>query len=521
MKKLLALILAASLALLAGCGSVTYFEDKVPEKTAIRVGLAEDPATLDPACAASPNDLSLVSHLFEGLTAKNAEGEVVPAAAEGWELTRTKDAAKRPVYTFTIRKDACWSDGTPLKAEDFVYAWTRVISGEAECPYAYLFDVILGADSYDSQKPDRMGLEAAENGKLVITLEGDCAYFPVLLSLPAFFPVREDVVSQNAEGWFLDPAALMGNGAYTLTEWVRDDHMTLTKNERFHASQEIKGNTLKFVIRSGEELLKAASDGTLQAALAPVPGGKTTEWEDGSVYYFALNHAKIKDEAVRRALSLSLDREAVLVAAGGEGITAALRAKDRFFAGEPLAAYDLEAAKAALAEGEDVPKSLTLLTCILTEEENDVNVRIAKAAAEQWEAVLGIEVKVLAKPYDEFLKLREEGNYDIVRAGMVMDFDDPAAVLELFEGRSAANFPNYLSEEYDQLLEKSRSEEPGKERDELLQKAEELLLKEDVAAIVLGGGMTTLYSHETLQGVTANSLGIWSFAGAYYAAPNA
>ena len=345
MKKFLALLLAAALMLTAGCGSVTYFEKEVTDEETVRIGLTEEPAVLDPALCNTPRDMTLVSHLFEGLTEKNKEGETVGAAAEDWEVTRTKNAAKRPVYTFTLREDACWSDGTPLKAEDFIYAWTRVIGGEVESPYAYLFDVILGADSYDKEKDKEKegvpGLEATEDGKLVVTLEGDCAYFPELVSHPAFFPVREKEVSRNEKGWSLSPETLIGNGAYALTEWVRDDHMTLKANEAYRAADEIKGNTLDFVIRPEEELREAAAGGEIQAALAPIVGGRHIEIPDGSYHYYAINHATVTDENLRQALALSLDREAVLAAAGTETRPVSGRAQDRFFPGEPLVPTDL------------------------------------------------------------------------------------------------------------------------------------------------------------------------------------
>lgn len=524
MKRTIALLLILALSLSAvGCGNESYFAKEAPREENVRIGITTEPMTLDPGRYTTTEEATLINHLFEGLTAEDENGTIVGAAAESWQVSTTKDAAKRPVYTFTLREDAQWSDGTPVKAEDFVYAWTRIISGEAASPYAYLFGVIRNATAYAEDDTAMLGLEAKDDTTLVVTLEGDCAYFPALTALPAFFPVREDVVSGNAEGWFNDPATLIGNGAYTMTEWTHDDHLTFAKNAGYRAADAVTCQSLDFVIRSGEALQKAAKDGTLQAAFADLTPGTRTKARDGSIYYFAVNTDKVTDAKVRLALSLALDRDAILNGAGFAGEvmgdeTVQYRADTayRLTGGEPLLQ---NTAAAVLAEAKTVPESLTLLTNYVTSEENDVNVLIAKAAAAQWEALLDIPVTVKAMPYDDFVKTRDAGDYDIVRCGMVADFDDPAAYLELFESGAAGNFANYSSKDYDTLLKDSRSELDAEERAKLLEQAEALLVAEDAAVIPLRAGTVTLSHVAALNGFTMNGLGIWNFACATYQAP--
>ena len=510
MKKMLTLLLALLLALAAaGCGETGYFEKTVTDPASIRIGMEAEPMTLDPGRYTTLEEATLISHLFEGLTTEDTDGAFVGAVAKSWEVTTTADAAKRPVYTFKLRENAAWSDGTPVKAADFVYAWKRVISGEAESPYAYLFDVIYNAMTYAEDAEAELGLEAKDDTTLVVTLEGDCAYFPALLALPVFVPVREDIVSQNAEGWVNDPATLIGNGAYMMTEWVHDDHITMTKNEKYRAAGEIVGTALDFVLRSGEAMQKAEKDGTLQAAFTADNTASQEIMRSGLVYYYCINTDTVTDVRVRQALTTALNRMAL----DKNTIAPAYR----LTAGEPLVVENAEAAGVLLAEAETVPESLTLLTNYVTSEQNDANVMMAQFAAAQWQDALGIKVTVKSLPYDEFVAARDKGEFDIVRCGMAADFDDPAAYLELFESDSVGNYANYQSKEYNTLLTDSRSELTAVERNKLLAQAENLLIAEDAAVIPLKFGTITLSHHDTLTGMTCNGLGIWNFANAVYA----
>ena len=199
MKKTIALLLALVLVVtMAACGGKKqYLSGTVADPGVVGIGVPGNMAETDPTrYDGSLSARALLGMLYEGLTAVDENGMAVGAVAESWEVSATEDAAKRPIYTFTLRQDACWSDGTPVKAEDFITAWTRVISGAAESPYRYLFDVILGAGDYENEE-SKLGLATTEDGKLQVTLEGDYAGFPHMLAAPAFWPVREDGSAYN------------------------------------------------------------------------------------------------------------------------------------------------------------------------------------------------------------------------------------------------------------------------------------------------------------------------------------
>ena len=199
MKKIIALLLALTLVLtMVGCGGKKeYLAGTVSDTGVVAIGVPGQPANTDPALYdGSLAARAVLGMLYQGLTAVDENGQAVGAAAESWEISATDDAAKRPVYTFTLREGACWSDGTPVKAEDFITAWTRVISGAVDSPCRYLFDVILGARDYENEESE-LGLEATEDGKLVVTLEGDYSGFAHMLAAPAFWPIKEGEMAYN------------------------------------------------------------------------------------------------------------------------------------------------------------------------------------------------------------------------------------------------------------------------------------------------------------------------------------
>lgn len=288
MKKTIALLLALVLVVtMAACGGKKqYLSGTVADPGVIGIGVPGNMAETDPTrYDGSLSARALLGMLYEGLTAVDENGMAVGAVAESWEVSATEDAAKRPVYTFTLRQDVCWSDGTPVKAEDFITAWTRVISGAAESPYRYLFDVILGAGDYENEE-SKLGLAATEDGKLQVTLEGDYAGFPHMLAAPAFWPVREDGSAYNGR------YAVSGSDESTLT---------LTPNTHYHGAKTPAALTLKYYYGDMAALEALAADGTLQATfgyagedITPVTGS------NGVTICYVLNTERLPDAAQRQ-----------------------------------------------------------------------------------------------------------------------------------------------------------------------------------------------------------------------------
>ena len=203
------------------------------DDSSISVCLSSEPDTIDPALNSAVDGATLVSHLFAGLakwgTDENGNLVILPdCAAELPEGVANDDGTI--TYTYTLKDGLKWSDGADLTANDFVFAWKRAASSELGADYGYMFEVIKGY-------PDELAVEATDELTLTVTLNNAVAYWNELLAFPTYFPVREDVVGNEA--WATDPSTYISNGAYTMTGWEHDSVITLEKNEHYWDAENV------------------------------------------------------------------------------------------------------------------------------------------------------------------------------------------------------------------------------------------------------------------------------------------
>lgn len=264
MKKILALLMAAvMLFALAACGGNTD-DDKAQS---LAVCLASEPDTLDPALNSAVDGATLVAHLFSGLAkwAQDDAGKLVIVADAAEELVEGVENEDGTVtYTYTLKEGLTWSDGQPLKASDFVFAWNRAASPALAADYNYMLDIVKGyAEMWETKEtgevdeegnpveefvnPDaKLAVEATDDRTLVVTINNAVAYWNELLAFPTYYPVREDVVS--SENWATDPATYVCNGAYTITGWEHNSVITLTKNDKYFDAEKVTMPEIKFYL---------------------------------------------------------------------------------------------------------------------------------------------------------------------------------------------------------------------------------------------------------------------------------
>ncbi len=264
MKKILALLMAVvMLFTLAACGGNTD-DDKAQS---LAVCLASEPDTLDPALNSAVDGATLVAHLFSGLAkwAQDDAGKLVIVADAAEELVEGVENEDGTVtYTYTLKEGLTWSDGQPLKASDFVFAWNRAASPALAADYNYMLDVVKGyAEMWETKEtgevdeegnpveefvnPDaKLAVEATDDRTLVVTINNAVAYWNELLAFPTYYPVREDVVA--SENWATDPATYVCNGAYTITGWEHNSVITLTKNDKYFDADKVTMPEIKFYL---------------------------------------------------------------------------------------------------------------------------------------------------------------------------------------------------------------------------------------------------------------------------------
>ena len=274
MKKTFAMVLAVAMTMsLAACGSKNN-DVSTSTVNSLSICLASEPDTLDPALNSAVDGATMCAHLFSGLAkwSQDAEGKLilVPDAAE--ELVEgVVNEDGTVTYTYTLRDGMKWSDGEPVTANDFEFSWNRAASVALSGDYNYMFDVVKGyADIWAADdagnfiNPDaKLSVKALDEKTLEVTLASNVPYWNELLAFPTYFPVREDVVANEA--WATDASTYVSNGAYTMTGWEHNSTITLTKNENYHGAADVTMNEIKFYLSDdANNMLTNFKNGTWQ-----------------------------------------------------------------------------------------------------------------------------------------------------------------------------------------------------------------------------------------------------------------
>ena len=449
----------------------------------LRINLASEPDKLDPALNSSVDGATLAANTFAGLYTYNADGELTPNVAEGYEVS--EDGL---TYTFTLKDGLKWSDGSDMTAADFEYSWKRAAATETAADYSYMFNGIKGY-------PDELAVAASEDGKtFTVELSAPCAYFLDLAAFPTFFPVKQSEV-EGAEGYLdengavLNPGAwateagFVSNGAYVLTEWVHNESMTYTKNPYYWDAENVKIETLQFMLSADDTAIYAAYQaGDLDFAdtvptdeIATLLAEENPEFhivDELGTYYVCFNvksdlfAGKTVEQAaaMRQAFSLLIDRQYIADTVGQTGQKVATSyiplgmmdgqggmfkvndddytypVEDGYYGVDVDTEAAIELLKSAGYEFDDsgmlsadTPISFEYLT-------NETSGHVAIAECIQQDlAMVGIDMTIRTCDWNVFLNDRKAGNYDVARNGWIADFNDPINMLEMWETNSGNN----------------------------------------------------------------------------------
>ena len=275
-----------------------------------------DPESLDPHKTSTVTEANILRDLFNGLVAQDAKAELVPGAAESWEMS--DDGM---TYTFKPRAGAVWSDGSPVTADDFVFAWQRVVSPDTAAEYAYMLTPIVNAEEITARtkKPDELGVKAIDAGTFEVTLNAVTPYFLEMLTHQAIYPVsRANVEKFGAD--FTKPGNMVSNIPYTLTAFTPNDHITLTKSPSFYDAANVLVDTVNFYpTEDRSAAIKRFEAGELdmnddfpteQLADMKVKFGDQVKIGPylGTYYYaFKLDKAPWDNPVLRQAISMAID----------------------------------------------------------------------------------------------------------------------------------------------------------------------------------------------------------------------
>lgn len=470
-----------------------------------RMNLFSEPPTLDPAAAQDQNSFTVLGAVLEGLTRLDAEARVQPGVAESWTVS-----PDGKTYTFTLRKEAKWSNGDPVTAHDFEYAWKRVLdpNSEVPAPYAYQLYYLKNATAYNSGEAgaDEVGVKALDDHTLQVELEHPTAYFLKLTAFFTYFPVHKATVEANP-AWAAEADTFVSNGPFIIKDWKHNESITLAKNENYYAKDEIRLDEVRMVmIEESSTELNMYEKGDLDWAGRPLGEIPTdmipTLREDpdanlqikpiASSYYYVYNTTAVpfNNVKVRKALAMAIDRRLIVeeVTKGGQqpayGFVSGVTGLEKPFREEvddtQYFREDVEEAKKLLAEGlaELGLSSFPDVTLIYNEGEG--HMKVATAIADMWRQNLGIEVKIESQEFGVLLNNRMNLNYQIARAGWGADYDDPMTFIDIFTSYSGNNDTGWASPAYDELVAKANAEQDPAKRMDYIVQAEKMLMDEMV-----------------------------------------
>ena len=452
--------------------------------------------SLDPHKIEGVPESNINRDLFEGLLISDVDGKPSPGVAEKWENKDFK------VWTFHLRKDAKWSDGTPVTAQDFVYSWQRLANPNTASPYAsYLqYGHIVNIDDIIAGKKPitDLGVKALDDHTFEVTLSEPVPYFYKLLVHSSVSPVPKAAVEKYGEKW-TQPANIVTNGAYKLKDWVVNERIVLERNTNYWDNAKTVINQVTYLPISSEVTdVNRYRSGEIDMTYNNMPielFQKLKKEIPNEVhvdpylctYYYEINNQKapFNDVRVRTALKLALDRDIIVNKVKNQGDLPAYSFTPPYTDGAKLVEPEWfkwsqekrnEEAKKLLAEaGYTAEKPLTFDLLYNT---SDLHKKLAIAAASIWKKNLGANVKLENQEWKTFLDTRHQGNYDVSRAGWCADYNEPTSFLNMVLSDSSNNTVHYKSPAFDKLIADTLKVTDEAQRSELYSKAEQQLDKD-------------------------------------------
>lgn len=461
------------------------------------MGNGSEPASLDPHLATGVTENHIISSLIEGLFTyhESDQSKEDPGMAESWE--HNEDSS---VWTFKLR-EAKWSNGDPVTAEDFVYSARRILTPELAAQYANMLYLIRGAEDFHTGKTtdfSTVGVKALDSRTLRYELKGPTPFFKSMLTHYSWFPVnpatieKHGGIAKRGSTWFRQEN-FVGNGPFKILEWSVNKVVRVGRSETYWDAANVRLNELQFFpIENASTEEQSFRNGQLHITEVIPPD--RIEWYRQNepkylrlepylgVYFYRFNTTRkpLNDPRVRRALTISIDQQQIVDSITRAGETPAYGFIPPGMGGyEPPAMleYNPEEARKLLAEaGFPEGKGFPKLELLFNTQES--HRRIAEAVQAMWRTTLGVDISLTNQEWKVYLESQRTMNYDICRAGWIGDYMDPVTMLKLWKTGDGNNETGWGNPDYDAAIEESWKTGDSATRFKVLEKAETILLTE-------------------------------------------
>ena len=519
---------------MAACGSGggTAGTDSGSESGKKRITLAKenDVISMNTAYATDGMSFEMIAATVDGLEAMDADGNVIPALAESYDLSDDE-----PTYTFHLR-DAKWSNGEPVTAQDFVFAWNETVkSPEAE--YSYLFTqdgaCIKNADEivFDENKDLDLAVKAVDDKTLEVQLSKKCPYFLSLMTFPVFYPINQEFFEEQGDQYALTPDALLACGPYVLTEWTKGQSLKLDKNQDYWDADNvaIDGMDVNIVPEVSTSALDFENGNTDWTKLNSTLVDKYKDNEaydtflEGYLWYlqFNLNNKYLDNANLRKAIGTVVDRDNLVnnvlkdgsINIGGfvpQDFTTGPDGKDyRATADKFYTEVGEDGLKAAQEYWDKAKKELGVdkITLKLLYEPSDPAKPAAEFIQSEIQKLDGITIEMVSQEKENRIEKQKARDFDIVLTRWGPDYADPTTYLNLMITGNSYNYGDYHSEAYDAKMEEAANAATPEERWTALQEAEKILMEDSPVVGVFQVGGAAL-KNPKVTGIEDHSFGV-------------
>lgn len=472
------------------------------KKGILLINNSAEPEGLDPHLVTGVTEHTIIVALMEGLVAEHPKTLApVPGVASTWTVS-----ADGTQYDFYLRQDAKWSNGDPVRAGDFIYAWQRLLSPILGCEYAYSLYVIRNARSYHySEIKDfsQVGVESVSDHHLRVHLNSPTAYFPSLLAHYSTFPVHPPTIEKHGgmnerHSLWTRPGNYVGNGPFQLHEWRLNYRIAVERNPHYwdHDSLHLKGIHF-YPIEKAQTAERMFRTGALHVSKAMPPLEKIAFYRQnkpdhiriapyfGNYYYmFNVTRPPFSDQRVRQAFSLTVERKNIVTHITKGGQTPAYSFTPPGIAGYEKRAHALfqiddKVAKARQLMAEaGYPGGKGFPQVELLYNTNEQHRSIAVGVQQMWKKNLGVHVVLTNQDWKVYLNTRRNLDYDIARGGWIGDYPDPNSFVDLFITNGGNNHTGWGNKRYDELVLLAARELNQQQRFDYFYQAEKILLEE-------------------------------------------
>ncbi|MCD8347930.1 MAG: peptide ABC transporter substrate-binding protein [Lachnospiraceae bacterium] len=491
----------------------------------ITIATVSSTGGLDPAGFALDMWTEYAKLCTDGLVSYDSDGSIIYESAESYEISDDN-----LVWTFHLREDAKWSDGSAVTAADFVNTIQRALDpNNGNAIYANMLYNIVGAEEYntgDGSLDDVMAV-AVDDYTLQFTLDQPCSYFLKMMSMPVFYPSKAGLATNDNESWYKDPSTSLGNGAFCLESYTEGVGYSVVKNEYYYQADKVGLDriTVQF-ISDQTALLSAYQTGEVNVVTGLPDYVQDQYTEETGLFIWTmltskfilpnLSVAPLDDERVREAIALALNREEICSVIGSDYIASVnyvaeymlSTISDEYFKDEqdPLFTEDEERAKELLSEaGYPDGEGFPTLTYKYPNSEKDS--LMAQAIQAQLKSVLNIDIELVGEEDEVYAQEKKDGSYELIRHSWTADYNDPINFLNLYTSDSTSNYNGVADEDFDTAISNSDLTTDVEERNQYLHDAQNILVSDNFYVIPVVTQVYICLIDPSITGVTTNDKG--------------